>query len=264
MKLYIITGETAVGKSKFAIKLAKKINGCIVNGDSQQIIQELPILTDQPNQYYDIDHYLYGYRSYSDDISSYSWCCDVRNLLHNITKPVIIVGGSGFYMRNLIQGHSPIPPISKDINLNMDINAMLALIKQYDQNYKYVDSYRLTRDVAIIKETGKSMNEWMKESNEQFITIKPYLILLKSTKVNDNIEARIYNFFDDAVNEVKRNIEQNLHRIIGFTEISDYLLGRITKQRSIELMIYRTRQYAKRQRTWFRNKMTFDEIIDIN
>lgn len=260
MNIYIVTGETAVGKSRFAVDFAKKIDGYIINGDSQQIIKELPILTDQPTKFNNIDHYLYGYKSCKEHISSYLWCCDVKKLLSEINKPAIIVGGSGFYLRNLIHGHCAIPEINK--NTDMSKEEMVQFLKQHNSGLNLIDPYRLQRAVSIIIETGKTIEEWAIENNEQFINTKPKLILIKANDVNLNIQKRINNFFDDAVEEVRQNINTNeLHRIIGFTEIKRYLNNEISRTDCIDLMICRTRQYAKRQRTWFRNKMQFDEVV---
>lgn len=268
MHNYIIAGETATGKSSLAIMLAKhcqlnRVKVRIINGDSQQIFSELPVLSDQPKDFQGIKHELYSYKNINDNTSSFTWMQDVLHILDEcaINKEcAIIVGGSGFYLRNLINGHYCLPQNDRFNNASVDF--MYDYILQKDPNTKIIrnDTYRVSRHFNLLLKTDLTMNENMLGCSIIKTFHKFRTILLKSDMVEQNITLRIEENFDSFVQEVSQ-CQQNplLDRIIGFREINAFLQGRIAEVEAKKLMRTRVRQYAKRQRTWFK-RMNFDFV----
>lgn len=258
MICYVITGETASGKSSFALRLANKIRGEIINADSQQVIKELPILTDQPTDL--MHHHLYGYKTCEEEYSSHIWLSDCLQKIEELGDRIpIIVGGSGFYIRALVEGLPAIPATNMQPKESRE--EMYELVKKHDPEINPQDIYRVTRSYGLIRETGYGMGWWLKQKAE-----KPGLefktILIQGTNIKEKIKARLDNIFDRAIGEVRANLHlKKLRRIIGFSEIEGYLMGEYNAERAKELIYYRTCQYAKRQRTWFRNKGSFDYIL---
>lgn len=260
MKCYVIAGETAVGKSKFGIALAKKLKKIgygarIINGDSQQVITEVPILSDQPQDFGGIPHELYGYKSINEDISSFTWMTDVIQIMtecHTNGEVPIVIGGSGFYLRNLIEGHWQLPknyPVYED-------NEYMHEKVRHNCTVHPNDTYRVARNFTLLNTNTKECN--ILRPNCDFITIQ-----LKSKNVEQNIMHRLESIFDLAKIEAKQHMHNSLlDKVIGFKEIKAHIKGEISAKEARELMRVRIRQYAKRQRTWFRNKMKFDFIIE--
>jgi tRNA dimethylallyltransferase len=270
-KCYVVVGPTASGKSSFAIRLAQKINGGIINADSQQVLKEIPTLTDRPTEA-DMSsclHYLYGYKNCSDEMSSFSWCIDaaekIKECIRKGNAP-ILVGGTGFYIQNLLEGHSTVPKTT--INVNMSNDEMYDFMIKNDPECRISikDTYRLTRAVSVIMETNKKMSWWHKQEKEKFIdNINFIKIFVWSEKGKYKITDRINDMFPSVEAEVREHQgKKELDKIIGFKEINSYLRGENTLEETKKLMYYRTCQYAKRQRTWFKHQMECDFTVETN
>jgi len=285
-KVILIAGPTASGKSKLAIKLAKHVNGEIVNADSMQVYKEICILTSRPNIQDEkiIKHHLYGFRSVKKNYSTGLW---VENVVKNIKqiwkkgKIPIIVGGTGLYFKALTDGLSKIPNIPSTIRdstrkLHKKIgqnNFFKRLLKLDPSSKKFVlstDPQRSMRAYEVKKFTNKSLSKFMKKTKPKLkkSTFVKLFINFPRDLLNKNIEKRVeIMFHKGAVEEVKKfkkmKIKKDLpaSKIIGVREIEDYLIGKITLSKSQELIKQRTRQYAKRQFTWARGHMKSWEMI---
>ena len=285
-KVILIAGPTASGKSKLAIKLAKHVNGEIVNADSMQVYKEICILTSRPNIQDEkiIKHHLYGFRSVKKNYSTGLW---VENVVKNIKqiwkkgKIPIIVGGTGLYFKALTDGLSKIPNIPSTIRdstrkLHKKIgqnNFFKRLLKLDPSCKKFVlstDPQRSMRAYEVKKFTNKSFSEFIKKTNPKFKKNTFIKLFINSPRdlLNKKIEKRVEKMFDDgAVEEVKSFIKMKVYRelssnkIIGINEIKAFLQGKLTLDETKQLVSQKTRQYAKRQFTWSRGHMKSWEKI---
>ena len=274
----LLCGPTASGKSNLALKLAKELNGIIVNADALQIYDKWRVLTARPTKMdeHQIRHYLYGTVSIHDRYSVGNWLRDVNEILskHKGT-PIIIVGGTGLYFTSLINGLTNIPKINatirQDINswyLSNGIENLLKWLKNHDPNtYIKIDKQnpvRILRALEVLTQTGMGLSEWHKKTSKPLINFKPqnsFLINIEINKLNKRISERFENMIENgALDEVKNNSANWSNTLPGFKAIGgkqllDYINKEITLEEAKNNSIIRTRQYAKRQRTWFRSKM---------
>ena len=279
-KIVLISGPTASGKSSFAIKLAKKINGEIINADSMQVYKELKIITARPFQkdYKNIRHHLYGFQSVKKNFSTGDWLKLVNQKIFDLEKRgkvPILVGGTGLYFKALTEGLTNIPNIpikfrSKIRSLHSKIgskNFFLKLVKldpliknQINQS----DTQRAIRAYEIKMYTKKSIYEWFKKtkSNHEKKSFFKIYIDYPRNELLERISARSKKMVEKgAVSEVKRFIKlkipknKSAPKAIGINEIKEYLQKKIEIKDVIEKISIKTRQYAKRQSTWARGNM---------
>mgnify|MGYP001378290854 FL=1 len=289
-KIILIYGPTASGKSEFAIKLAKKINGEIINTDSMQVYKEFKILSARPikRDYQKIKHHLYGFLSVKKNFSTGEWLklanqkildCKKRN------KVPILVGGTGLYFKALTEGLVNLPSIpmifrQKVRSLHSKLgskNFFLELIK-LDPLVKNLinpsDKQRLIRAYEIKLYTNKSMYEWFKNTKSNYEKNDFYKIYIDFPR-NDllkRINLRVHEMIKNgAVHEVKSFIKlrvlnnKSASKAIGVNELSEYLDKKIKIDDAIDKISIKTRQYAKRQSTWGRGNMRdWNKINPIN
>ena len=279
-KIILISGPTASGKSNFAIKLAKKINGEIVNADSMQVYKELKILSariDQKN-YQNINHHLYGFHNVKKNFSTGDWLKLVIKKIEDLKKrkkTPILVGGTGLYFRSLLNGLVNIPNIpirsrskirlmQKDLGQKNFYKKLLKLDPKSKNKINSSDAQRSIRAYEVKYFTKKSIHDWFQETKSKFKKnefIKIYIDFPRSEliqRINKRTEQMIK---DGAVDEVKRFIKQNVrksnsvNKAIGIAEIKKYLKNEKYLEDIKEEISIKTRQYAKRQRTWARGYM---------
>ena len=286
-KIILISEPTASGKSKLAIEFAKKINGEIINADSMQIYKELKILTARPikGNINKIKHHLYGFQSCKNEFSTGEWLKLVKkkiNEIRNKNKIPILVGGTGLYFKALTDGLVKIPNIPSKIR-----NKIRNIQKQIGQKKFYIkllkvdkfvknkidptDVQRSLRAYEVIFFTKKSIFEWYKKTKSYFKRdefFKIYIDYPKDELIN-KISKRVDQMIKDgAVKEVKdfkklnlKN-DSNINKVIGIKEIKDFI-DKKTSLKEMKLnIVIKTRQYAKRQRTWSRGQMNDWQKID--
>ena len=280
-KIVLIFGPTASGKSDFAIKLAKKIKGEIINADSMQVYKELKILTARPlkNKLHKIKHHLYGFQNSKKDFSTGDWLKIVIkkiNEIQNRKKIPILVGGTGLYFKALTEGLveiSPIPPkfrnkirlLQKSVGQNKFYKKLLKIDPLVVNYIKSKDVQRSIRAYEIKLYTKKSIIEWFKSTKSQFKKkdlIKLYIDYPRSELIK-KINVRTKQMVKmGAVLEVKKFLKlsipknKSISKAIGLAEIQDFINNKTTKDQAIEKISIKTRQYAKRQVTWARGNMT--------
>ena len=280
-KIVLIYGPTASGKSKFAIQLAKKINGEIINADSIQIYKELKILSARPKKkdYKNINHHLYGFHSVKKNFSTGDWLKLVDKKILDLKKRKkipILVGGTGLYFKALTDGLVKIPKIpnvfrTKIRSLHSKLGAKnfyikLTKIDPLVKNHIIVsDTQRAIRAYEVKMFTKKSMYEWFKNTKsnyekEDFLKIYidyPRKELIK--RINIRAHEMIKN---GAILEVKKLIDlktpknKSAYKAIGINEVREFLDKKIQITEVIDKISIKTRQYAKRQSTWGRGKMS--------
>ena len=286
-KIILISGPTASGKSNFAVKIAKKVNGEIINADSMQVYKKLKILTARPRkkEQKNIKHHMYGVIDLNKRFSTGQWLkAAIKNIkeVKKRKKIPILVGGTGLYFQSLTNGLVKIPEIPlkfrNKIRLIQKKNGQKKFYKQllkidpkskdkFDPN----DIQRTIRAFEIKSFTKISMYEWLKKTKPEFKEdefLKLY-IDFKREELVKRISLRSAKMMEDgAIIEVKKfmklKIKKNLsvNRVIGIDELTQYLDGKINLNQASELISIKTRQYAKRQATWARSRMTSWEKIN--
>jgi len=280
-KIILISGPTASGKSNFAVKIAKKIQGEIINADSMQVYKKLKILTARPNkiEQKNIKHHLYGVIDLNKKFSTGQWLELAIKKIKNIQKKKkipILVGGTGLYFQSLINGLVKIPEIplnfrnkvrlmSKREGQKKFYKKLLKLDPKIRDKFDSNDTQRSIRAYEIKSYTNISMYDWLTKTKSEFKEsdfLKLY-IETKREKLIDKINLRTSNMINDgAINEVKKFLklkirkDRSVNRVIGITELTQYLNKKINLDQANELISIKTRQYAKRQATWARTRMT--------
>jgi tRNA dimethylallyltransferase len=280
-KIILISGPTASGKSDLAIKFAKKINGEIINADSMQVYKELKILTARPIKENNnkIKHHLYGFQSVKNEFSTGQWLKLVKKKIKEIrnkNKIPILVGGTGLYFKALTDGLVKIPKIPNKIrneirNMQKKIGQRKFYLKLLKKD-KFIknkidptDVQRSLRAYEVIYFTKKSIFEWYKKTKSQYKKdefLKIYIDYPKEQLVN-KISKRVDQMIKDGAVEEVKNFEKlnlkndnNLNKVIGIREIKDFIDKKTSfKEMKLNIVI-KTRQYAKRQRTWSRGQMS--------
>ena len=286
-KIILIAGPTASGKSNFAIKLAKKINGEIINADSMQVYKQLKILTVRPStkDQKKIKHHLYGIVSVHKNFSVGQWLKLVIKKIKEIRKRKkvpILVGGTGLYFQSLINGLVKIPNISKKLRSKIRImqkkygqkkfyKKLLKIDPKIKNKFNPGDVQRSIRAFEIKTYTKVSMYDWFNKTKPIFkedIFLKFYINFERQELIK-RIEKRIKKMINkEAIQEVARfnklriKKDHSSNKIIGIEELSKYLKNQIKLEEAKELIAIKTRQYAKRQATWARSKMVGWTKID--
>ena len=286
-KIILISGPTASGKSNFAIKIAKKVNGEIINADSMQVYKKLKILTARPRkkEQKNIKHHMYGVIDLNKRFSTGQWLkAAIKNIkeVKKRKKIPILVGGTGLYFQSLTNGLVKIPEIPlkfrNKIRLTQKQNGqkkfykrLLKIDPKSKKKFDPNDIQRTIRAFEIKSFTKISMYEWLKKTKPEFKEdefLKLY-IDFKREELVKRISLRSAKMMEDgAIIEVKKfmklKIKKNLsvNRVIGIDELTQYLDGKINLNQASELISIKTRQYAKRQATWARSRMTSWEKIN--
>jgi tRNA dimethylallyltransferase len=277
-KIILIAGPTGSGKSEIALRLAKKINGEIINADSMQVYKEIKILSARPESYSNVSHYLYGNISVKNNFSAGEWLKKVKLNLNKIIKKKkqpIFVGGTGLYFKLLTEGISNIPKIPDSIRTKArKLNAKLGNDKFYNllikldplinNRIKKNDTHRLIRAYEVITFTKKSLIDWQKKNKNYFSNYHFVKIFInpENSFLQKLLRLRLKKMFElGAVDEVKKFLKLKINKslpankILGVEEIKKYLDKKIPLEQAFEETFIRTRRYVKRQRTWFRGHM---------
>ncbi|MER9054670.1 tRNA (adenosine(37)-N6)-dimethylallyltransferase MiaA [Mesorhizobium sp. M0213] len=277
----LIAGPTASGKSALALDLAERNGGVIVNTDSMQGYSVLDVLTARPGpaELARVPHFLYGHVDPSTAYSTGAWLRDVTKLIDDGTlseRPVIFVGGTGLYFRALTEGISEMPDIPKSIRdrwryeLQEQGAVRLHRILLREDSaagmmLKPTDGQRIVRALEVLDASGRSILEWqaargrplIDRSSARFFVIEP-----ERAALVERIDARFDRMLDKgALDEVKQLSAPGLDpdlpamKAIGVRELQAALAGAISFPEAIERAKIATRQYAKRQTTWFRHQL---------
>ncbi len=277
----IIYGPTASGKSSFAINEAIKNNGIIINADSQQVYKELPILTACPTteDYTKVEHKLYQFIDGFIGIDVNLWLKNTVNEIINANnkgKIPFIVGGTGFYIKSLIEGLSPIPEIN--LNIRNKIREKYKNITTYEiyEDLKKIDielanklskndRQRILRGIEVFYSTGIKLSNWQKKEKIKLLPnakfnlkfINPEMKILE-TRIKQRTEFMINNrVIDEVKTLLNKNYKPNspIFKVIGVKSIINYINKNMNIDELQSKLILETRQYAKRQKTFFKNSI---------
>jgi tRNA dimethylallyltransferase len=279
-KIILISGPTASGKSNFSVKLAKKINGEIINADSMQVYKELKILSARPNtkDYQKIKHHLYGFHSVKNNFSTGDWLKIAIKKIKEVrkrNKTPIFVGGTGLYFKALTDGLVSIPNIPirfrnkirtvhKNLGQKKFYQKLIKLDPYSKENINPTDTQRSIRAYEVRQFTKKSLHNWFENTKSYFNKDDFFKIYIDYPREEliQRISKRAEQMIEmGAVNEVKRFIklkvrkDKSVNKAIGVHEIKEFLEKRKDISDVIEKISIKTRQYAKRQSTWARGNM---------
>lgn len=270
-KVLLIGGPTASGKSDLALEKAKTLDGVIINGDSLQVYRGLEILTAQPSpqEYQEVHHHLYSFLDPSQTFSVGKWLplvmSEIEAALKNNKLP-IVVGGTGLYLKSLRDGISMIPSIDPQIRkqLKYSQEENYAELKKVDPllagRLSPQDRQRTQRGLEVFYGTGKPLSFWQAQkplpSAYEFET---YLFMPNKQELENRITLRLHKMLErgvlDEISHIRlSSLSSQARKAIGFQEFEAYLKGEISFEDAFELTLIHTRQYAKRQLTWFRHQ----------
>ena len=280
-KIILVSGPTASGKSSFAIQLAKKINGEIINADSMQVYKELKILTVRPKikEYKNVKHHLYGFLSVKKNFSVGSWLKLTLQKIKEIKKKnkvPILVGGTGLYFKALTEGlvkisnipikyRSKIRTLQKTIGQKKFFNKLIKLDPLVKNKISLTDVQRSIRAYEVKSYTKKSIVELFKKTKSKHpkeVFFKIYIDFPRSELINKISHRTQEMIKKGAIEEVKKFLKLKIkkdrtsNKVIGINEIRDFLEKKSNLNEIKERISIKTRQYAKRQSTWARGQMS--------
>jgi len=266
----LIAGPTASGKSALAMELAARDGRLVVNADALQVYGCWRLLTARPSQADEatLPHALYGHVGRDDAYSVGHWLRDVTGLLD---RPVVIVGGTGLYFLALTEGLAEIPPIPPEVRAEADAlraadpGAMVAALDPATAaRIDLANGARVQRAWEVLRATGRGLAAWQAATPAPLLPLDRAEALVLRPEV-DWLNARIDRRFDQmmaqgALEEVRREApfwrpERPSARAIGAPDLMAALRGEITLDQAVAAAKLASRQYAKRQRTWFRSRM---------
>ena len=269
----LIAGPTASGKSALALALAESTGGIVVNADSAQIYRGLPVLSAAPSkeELLQAEHRLYGILDGAVPCSAADWADLARreiDAIHEEGRLPILVGGTGLYLRTILFGIAPVPPIDPAIRRRVreaDVGDNRIKLAKLDPEaagrLNPGDSARIARALEVITSTGRRLSEWQQCREGgiiEEIALRPLILLPRRDWLYHRCDRRFASMFESgAVEEVEallaRKLSANLPimRAIGVREIGAFLAGDITREEAVAAGQQATRRYAKRQYTWF-------------
>jgi tRNA dimethylallyltransferase len=280
-KAVLIAGPTASGKSALALDLAERTGGVVINADSMQVYRDLRIITARPTAEEEarVPHRLYGHVDAAVNFSAGAWVADAEKALAEARaqeRLPIFVGGSGLYFRALTRGLSAIPPIPAEVRdavrarLERDgVEALHAELARRDPvsaaRLKPRDRTRIARALEVIEATGRALPDWHREGLPPLLPPGEFSALFLAPE-REALYARIDARFDEmlasgAIEEVAALAARNLDPLLpamkahGVPILIRHIRGEVTREAAAEFGRTETRQYAKRQFTWFRHQL---------
>lgn len=274
----LIAGPTASGKSALALAMAEAEGGVIVNTDAMQVYDTVRVVTARPSAEDEAraEHRLYGCVPASSRFSTGQWLTAARGVIETSKGPLFFVGGTGLYFDALQNGFADVPeiPVQTTLEVQQEIQELdgaqrLALLQREDPvtaaRLKVADPQRLIRALAVKRATGRVLSSFQDEPQAGLLgdfVVERMVLDPDRDVLRGRIAARFAKMFESgAVAEVEAlrgmRLDPSLPvmKAIGVPEISAWLDGAMEAEEAIRLATIATQQYAKRQRTWFRNRM---------
>ncbi|WP_311267416.1 tRNA (adenosine(37)-N6)-dimethylallyltransferase MiaA [Sphingobium sp. WCS2017Hpa-17] len=275
-RVALIAGPTASGKSALAIALAKATGGVVINADASQVYADLAILSARPSpeEMGDVPHRLFGHIDGAEACTAPRWAAEAKAEIaaaHAVGRLPVLVGGTGLYIRTLLDGIAPVPEIDPDIRATVRAlpvaEAHAALAKEDPEaaaRLAPADTTRVARALEVMRSTGKPLKIWQQHKEGGIanrITLAPMILRPPRDWLIDRCDRRFVQMMEGgAIEEVTQLLTRNLNpdlpvmRAIGVPDIAAYLKGDSELDSCIAAGSLATRQYAKRQYTWFTNQ----------
>ncbi|MEP7241559.1 MAG: tRNA (adenosine(37)-N6)-dimethylallyltransferase MiaA [Devosia sp.] len=275
----LIAGPTASGKSTLALLKARELGGMVVNADALQVYDGLPIVTARPDdaEMAGVGHALYGTVAPERRYSTGEWARDAAEIISAAgDMPLVFAGGTGLYFEALTTGFADVPHVSKEATawaesevrgLGREERQRLIAARdpQIAVRLKAPDPQRVIRALAVLRQTGRSLAWFQDQATTGLLDgyeLERLVLNPDRGVLRERIRARFLAMLElGAADEVRDFLSRDLDptlpamKAIGLREIGDWLAGRIDSEAMIDAAVTATRQYAKRQRTWFRGRM---------
>ncbi|QND19553.1 tRNA (adenosine(37)-N6)-dimethylallyltransferase MiaA [Rhizobium ruizarguesonis] len=277
----LITGPTASGKSALAVELAKRHDGAVINADSMQVYDTLRVLTARPSEeeMQGVPHHLYGHVPAGAAYSTGAWLRDVSALLPALRaagRLPVFVGGTGLYFKALTGGLSDMPAIPEALRetlrtrlLEEGLDGLYGELAAADPamaaSLNRQDGQRIVRALEVVKATGRSIADFQGQSGPVIIDAdeaRKIVVLPDRAVLHQRINGRFEKMLQQGAEDEVRALlaldlpaEAPVMKAIGVSQITAMVRGEMTRDEVLEKGAAATRQYAKRQMTWFRNQM---------
>ena len=286
----LIAGPTASGKSALAVRLAQIADGIVINADASQVYADLAILSARPSpeEMGDVPHKLFGHIDGAEACTAPRWAAEAKAeiaAVHGAGRLPVLVGGTGLYIRTLLDGIAPVPEIDPEIRATVralpvaDAHAALRVEDpEAAARLAPADMTRVARALEVVRSTGKPLKAWQQHKSGGIgdaITLTPMILLPPREWLMERCDRRFGQMMEQgAVAEGEALLARNLHpdlpvmRAIGVPESRGWIKGDTELDIAIEKGRLATRQYAKRQYTWFSNQPPkewprFREVPDV-
>ncbi|HEX6374818.1 MAG TPA: tRNA (adenosine(37)-N6)-dimethylallyltransferase MiaA [Allosphingosinicella sp.] len=272
-RLALIAGPTASGKSALALALAERAGGVVINADSAQVYADLRILSARPSPADErsAPHRLYGYRDAALPCSAADWATDAKRAIGEAQaagRLPILAGGTGLYIRTLLDGIAPVPEIDPAIRAavrSFTVAHNYAALEQEDPaaaaRLRPSDAARVARALEVVRSTGRPLAQWQEDRTGGIagdVDLVPLVLLPPRDWLYERCDQRFDEMMSDqGLDEVSSLLERELNpllpamRAIGMREIAAFLRGELSREEALAAGRTATRQYAKRQYTWF-------------
>ncbi|MBQ8482267.1 MAG: tRNA (adenosine(37)-N6)-dimethylallyltransferase MiaA [Alphaproteobacteria bacterium] len=285
----IIAGPTASGKSALAVAAAKAFNGVVINCDAMQIYKDIPIIAATPSaeEKQQVEHRLYEMYDCSVRGNVVDWlnlCAEEIRKLWEENRLPVVVGGTGFYIEALINGVTPIPEVPAEIRENIKrrlqnegLNSLYEYLRGIDESTALRvganDKTRIMRAIEIYEYTKITVSKWhqkplikkLPQADFCVVKIMPEIETI-AERCRRRLDKMVYELgvIKEIENVVKRELSPDLPamKALGVPELSLFVCGEISLEEALDLAKLHTRQYAKRQRTWMKNKMPADVVFN--
>lgn len=278
-RIILIGGPTASGKSRLALDLARRTGATVINADSQQLYADLRVLTARPGPQEEAqaEHRLYGVADAADAWSVGRWLRAAKALLDEYGaagRPVIIVGGTGLYFNVLTRGLADVPPVPSSVRAEIDARftaegeaafrqALAAVDAPAEAAIAPGDRQRLVRALAVARVAGRSLSDLRAETRPVLApgSYEAMVVAPDRQALYAACDARVSVMMaNGALDEVRSLMARNLSpglpimKAVGVRELSAHMRGDLALEDALDIMRQATRNYAKRQLTWFRNQ----------
>lgn len=277
-RLALIAGPTASGKSTLAMALAERADGVVINADASQVYHDLRVLTARPSPEDEarLPHRLFGHVDGAEAYSAARWAEDARATIEEVRthgRLPILVGGTGLYIRTLLDGIAPVPGIDDAVRAGvraLPVAEAHAALSREDPaaaaRLPPADTSRIARALEVIRSTGRPLVDWQSHRTGGIagqVALAPLILLPDRALLLANCDARLETMFaSGAIEEVEALLARDdipadapVRRAIGVREIAQMLAGDLSRETALSAARLATRQYAKRQYTWFRHQL---------
>lgn len=270
MKVIGIVGLTASGKSALAARLLETGQFCVINADSQQVYNYLPSLSNIPSDL--TNHFLYKFLEYSEEkpkFSTANWAQmahETIEFINKMGKIPLLIGGTSMYFKILQDGLVDIQTISDHISTQVKLMDIYTL--QEISKTKFTDRRRLEKAAGVFLETGKYIWEFYDNVQQlevkqfQLPNMKLYAIMPQVAQIWENIDERLHSTIGNMIQEVAEFGLDKQIDMIGYAEIGRFLSHEVDLTKLHELIVFKTRQYAKRQRTYIKNCLQIEHVFE--
>ena len=276
MRSLYLVGPTGSGKSSLASLIANDLNGEIINADAFQLYKGIEIITASPNkkELTRAPHHLYGILNLNEESNAGKYSIIAKEKIKKIKenqKLPIVTGGSGLYIKSLTQGLLDFPPVDEKLRKSLDqlsIEELTQKLFKFDpdgaQNINLKNKRHVIRALEISIQCGKPMSQMKKDWKKKNPVFTGLIIERPRNELYERINSRVIEMFNsgavEQIEQLPTNISETAIKAIGIREIKDYLNGKMSLDESISTIQKISRNYAKRQITWFKRESGFQRV----